>query len=435
MERTYIADISGKIGQQILLRGWVHEIRDQSKIKFVLVRDVCGIVQSIVKKDNHFFDQIAKLPKESVVEVVGTVKEEKQAPGGVELNIDKYSILSESERELPIQVIEKTKDSTDLSKRLDWRSIDLRKPANLAIFKIQSALLDGIHGYLAGEGFVQIFTPSILGVPSESGSEMFALDYFGIPAFMRQDPQLHRQLTIAGGIEKLFEIGPSWRAEASHTVKHLCEHRTCAVEMAFIKSEQDTMRLEEQVIIAAFKNVNQKCSKELALLGVELKVPEAPFPEIRFPEVYDILAGLGKKIEYGGDMDTEAEKLLWEHVKEKYKTEFWFVNGFPFKKKPFYVMRIDEKPEFARSVDLYYRDIEMSSGGQRENRYDKLMANVKEKGLSLESVEWFTKFFKYGVPAHGGFGLGIERLTQVLLKLDNIREAVLFPRDTQRLTP
>jgi aspartyl-tRNA synthetase len=195
------------------------------------------------------------------------------------------------------------------------------------------------------------------------------------------------------------------------------------------------MRLEEQLIIAAFKNVNQKCGKELALLGVELKVPTAPFPELQFPGVYDILAGMGKKIEYGGDMDTEAEKLLWEHVKEKYKTEFWFVNRFPFKKKPFYVMRVDETPEFARSVDLYYTDIEMSSGGQRENRYDKLMANVKEKGLGLESVEWFTKFFKYGIPTHGGFGLGIERLTQVLLKLSNIREAVLFPRDTQRLTP
>lgn len=435
MERTYIGDIKGHVGKQVLLRGWVHEVRDQSKIKFVLLRDVTGILQSIIKKDNPLFDAIAKVPRESVVEVVGTVKEEKQAPGGVELSIEQYSMLAEADRELPIQVIEKTKDATDLSKRLDWRSIDLRKPQNLAVFKIQSALLDGIQSYLVGEGFVQIFTPSILGVASESGSEMFALDYFGTPAFLRQDPQLHRQLTIAGGVEKIFEIGPSWRAEESHTIKHLCEHRTCAVEMAFIQSEQDTMRLEEQLIIAAFKNVNQKCGKELALLGVELKVPTAPFPELNFPEVYDILAGMGKKIEYGGDMDTEAEKLLWEHVKEKYKMEFWFVNRFPFKKKPFYVMRVDETPEFARSVDLYYTDIEMSSGGQRENRYDKLMANVKEKGLSLESVEWFTKFFKYGIPTHGGFGLGIERLTQVLLKLSNIREAVLFPRDTQRLTP
>jgi len=253
--------------------------------------------------------------------------------------------------------------------------------------------------------------------------------------FLRQDPQLHRQLTIAGGIEKIYDIGPSWRAEKSHTVRHLCEHRTCAVELAFIDSEQDTMRVEEQVITSAFKKVNEDCKKELEELEVTLKVPKSPFPELRFPEVYEILKKKGKKIEQGEELDLEAERLLWQYIQEKYPgAEFYFLNKFPFKKKPFYV-RKEDNSEQARSVDLYYKGIEMSSGGQRENRYKELMENIKEKKLNPKSVEWFTQFFKYGVPPHGGFALGIERITMVLLGLENIREAVLFPRDTERVAP
>lgn len=434
MERTKINQLKEHIGKKVLLKGWIHEIRNQSKVKFVILRDSSGIIQLVILPDKKIFDKIVTVPRESVIIVEGLVKEEKQAPMGIEVHIDKYEVLSEAEKELPILVNEKI-GGAELPKRLDWRSIDLRKPKNLAIFKVQAALLEGIQDYLNKEGFTQIFTPSIMGVPSESGAEMFSLDYFGKAAFLRQDPQLHRQLAIAGGIEKIYEIGPSWRAELSHTVKHLCEHRTCAVELSFIESEQDTMRVEEQLIIAALNNVKKKCKEELKLLGVKLNIPEAPFPELRFPEIYEILKKMGKNIPYGEDLDTEAEKLLWEYVQKKYKSEFWFINRFPFKKKPFYVMRVDDAPEFARSVDLYFKDIEMSSGGQRENRYTDLMNNVKEKKMDPKKVEWFTKFFKYGVPPHGGFGLGIERLTQVLLGLENIREAVLFARDPERLTP
>lgn len=433
MERKYIEDV--KLGESVLLKGWIYEIRDLAKLKFLLLRDSSGIVQCIVK-DGNLVKKISELTLESVVEITGKVNKAKVkaelARHDIEVEVSDLKVLNKAEK-LPIHVNEKT-ITTTLPKRLDYRSLDLRKPKIRAIFKIQSALVEGMQNYLDKQGFIQVFTPCLIGVASESGSEVFEVNYFNKKAFLRQDPQLHRQLTILGGIEKLYDIGPSWRAEKSHTVKHICEHRTCAVELAFIKSEQDTMRVEEQLVVSAIKNVLDKCKNELDLLGIKLKVPKTPFPELRFPEIYDILKKKGKDI-YGEDLDAEAEKILWEYVKTKYNAEFYFFNRFPHKIKSFYVMEEDKNPEWAKSVDLNFRGMEMSSGGQREHRYEKIIKNIKERGMSLKSVEWFTKFFKYGAPPHGGFAIGIERLTQVLLGLQNIREATLFPRDTERLSP
>ncbi|MDO8647914.1 MAG: aspartate--tRNA(Asn) ligase [Candidatus Diapherotrites archaeon] len=434
MERTDISKAAKKIGQKALLKGWVQKARNQSKVKFIILRDSTGTIQTVATPElTKNFEEFGKIPEESAISIQGIIKAEKQAPNGIELQAESFQIISKA-AELPIPVIEKTGSETQLPKRLDWRSIDLRKPENQAIFKIQSALIEGMQECLIKENFQQVFTPCLMGVPSESGAELFEVKYFEKKAFLRQDPQLHRQLTIAGGIERLYDIGPSWRAEQSHTTKHLCEHRTCAVEFAFIESEQDTMRVEEQVIISSLKKVNEKCSEELKLLKIELKIPKAPFPELRFPEIYGILESKGKSIR-GQDLDSEAEKLLWEFVQENYDNEFYFFNRFPSKIKPFYVMHVDEEPEFARSVDLNWKGLELSSGGQREHRYEILMKQVQESGQNPKSLEWFTKFFQYGVPTHGGFAIGIERLTKSLLNLPNIREAVLFPRDTERITP
>ncbi len=431
MKRSYVSDL--KPNQKVLLKGWIHEIRDLAKLKFLLLRDNSGIVQCVVKDEKI---PVSDLTLESVVEIKGRVKKAKVraelARSDIELEVSEMEILNKAEN-LPIQVNEKT-TITELPRRLDYRSLDIRKPKIKAIFKIQSALLEGMKNYLDNNGFIQIFTPCIIGVPSESGSEVFEVNYYGKKAFLRQDPQLHRQLTILGGIEKLYDLGPSWRAEKSHTTKHISEHRTCAVELAFIESEKDTMRIEEQLIVSSIKNVLSKCKDELKLLGVQIKVPKTPFPELKFPEIYAILKKEGKDI-YGQDPDTEAEKILWAYVKKKYNADFYFFSGFPHKIKPFYVMEGYPNPEWAKSVDLNFKGMEMSSGGQREHRYDKLIKNVEERGMPLKSVEWFTKFFKYGAPTHGGFAIGIERLTQVLLGLSNIREAVLFPRDTNRITP
>jgi aspartyl-tRNA synthetase len=436
MKRIYANQVEPRLdGKRVFLKGWVEEIRDLKKVKFIVLRDDSGSVQLIAseKTKPKVFKEIPKISTESVVTVEGVVKKSKIAKRKVEVIIKDLTVLSKAQT-LPITVTEKG-ISIDLSKRLDYRSIDLRKARNHAIFNIQSSLVYGMVDYLEKKGFKQVFTPCLMGAASESGSEVFKIDFYDEKAFLRQDPQLHRQLTIAGGMEKIYDIGPSWRAEQSHTTKHICEHRSCAIEMAFLKDETDTMRIEEELVVAAIKEVVKSRKDDLGVLGIKLKVPKTPFPELRFPKIYDVLQKMGKKVKLGDDLDAEADHLLWEYVKKKYKTDFYFFNRFPFALKPFYVMAVDEDRTYARSVDLNCKGFELSSGGQREHRYDVIMRNIKEKKLNPKPLEWFTKFFKYGVPPHGGFALGIERLTMALLSIQNIREVTLFPRAPDRLLP
>ncbi len=434
-KRIQIGDIFKKNNKKVVIAGWVDRVRDLSKIKFIIIRDTSGIIQVTGvkgKTPEKIFKDMEKIPRESVVYVSGSIVDSKQAPGGKEINPDEIVVSSKAE-ELPINIFDYS--NVELPNRLDWRCLSLRSRRSQITFKIQANLLEGMQEWLNKNGFYQVFTPCLIGTPSESGSEVFEVKFFNKKAFLRQDPQLHRQLAIAGGIEKLYDIGPSWRAEKSHTTKHLTEHRTCAAELAFIDNEYDVMKIEEQVVISALRRVNEKCKEELKELKIELKIPKAPFPVIEFPNVYKILGKMGKKIKEGNDLDTDAEKLLWEYAQKKHPgCDFYFLNKFPHKTKPFYV-RGEDDSKYARSTDLYYKGMEMSSGGQRENRYDELMKNVKDRNMNPKSVEWFTKFFKYGVPTHGGFALGIERITMILLGLQNVREAVLFPRDTERLTP
>ena len=431
--RKLIRELNPDVEEDVLLKGFVHEIRELKTIKFILLRDTSGIAQVVITKENPLFEKIPKLSLESVIEVHGRVKKSSISKSGFEIEAKEINILSKAEK-LPITVTEKGV-KISLPKRLDFRSVDLRKPENQALFKIQAALIRGMQEYLDNNGFLHVFTPALMGAPSESGSEVFEVKYYDKKAFLRQDPQLHRQLTIAGGFEKIYDLGTNWRAEKSHTTKHLCEHHACAVEMAYIESEYDTMKVEEELIISALKRVKKDCKEELKILNVDFEIPERPFLVLEFPKVYDILEEMGKKLNFGDDLDAEADSLIWQYVNKKLHKEFYFINKFPFALKPFYVMRYDDQPEYARSVDLNFRGLELSSGGQREHRYDKIMAQVKEKNLNPKSVEWFTKFFKWGVPPHGGFALGIERLTQALLKIDNIRKTVLFPRTPDRFLP
>lgn len=431
-----IKDITKDSGE-VEIRGWVHDMRDLGGIKFIQLRDSTGMIQVTVVTDDadeNVLENTKNLPNESVISVKGTVKENPKSKSGLEVVPESVELIVRSEPELPISVAEK-KITTGQSLRLDWRCLDLRKLKHQAIFKVQSALLQGMTEYLLKEDYTQVFTPCIMGVASESGSEVFPIIYFNKEAFLRQDPQLHRQLTLAGGFDKIFDIGPAWRAEQSHTQNHLCEHRVVAIEKAFIKDETDTMRIEEQLVIAALKKVKEKCARELELLGVEVTVPKAPFPVLQFPDIYDTLKKMGKDLPKGEDLDRESENLLWKHVQKEYGCEFFFINRFPSAVKPFYVMRNDKEPEYANSVDLMFKGLELSSGGQREHRYEKIMENVRQTGMNMSEVEWFTKHFRYGVPPHGGFALGVERITKVLLGIENIRDCVLFPRDPERLVP
>ena len=435
--RTHYSDeLSESTKGKVTICGWVHDVKDLAKVRFVWLRDSHGIAQLTIQKSEASQEILALtegLNREAVISVVGEVIPKRIAKVGSEVKPLKVTMLSKAATPLPLDVAGKTEANLDV--RLDWRSIDLRRREVAPIFRIQSKLLEGMQEYLRKNGYVQVFTPSILGGISEGGAEVFRIDYYGREAYLRQDPQLHRQLLIAAGFEKIYDIGPSWRAELSHTPRHLCEHRTIAVELAFMSDESDMMRVEQEMVAAGIQRVIEKCGKDLSELKVELETPKLPFPELRFPKIYDILSERGKKVPYGEDYDRESELLLGKYVKEEFGSDFFFVNRFPFKAKPFYVMRVDEEPTWARSVDLLYRGLELSSGGQREHRHEKIIEQIKGKGVDAAKVAWFTDAFKYGVPPHGGFSLGIERLTMELLGLSNLREAVLFPRTPERLVP
>jgi nondiscriminating aspartyl-tRNA synthetase len=378
-------------------------------------------------------DQVAALHPEDVIRCIGLVKEAKVARNGFEIIPESIEMISAAATPLPLDPRGVTDANIDT--RLNWRTLDLRRPEILAIFRIQDALVEGMESYLRSSGFLRIFTPSILGGVSEGGAEVFKTDYYGKPAFLRQDPQLHRQLAIAGGLGKVYDLGPSWRAELSHTPRHMSEHRTIAPELSFIQDERDTMRAEEAMVVGGIRNANEKCQRELDARQVDLEEPKTPFPELSFPEVYDVLKRLGHELPREKDLDRESEKLLADFVKREYDSDYFFVNRFPSSVKPFYVMHVDDEPEFARSVDLVYKGLELSSGGQREHRHDKVVEQIAQKGLDPTGLMWFTEPFRFGVPPHGGFSLGIERLTASLLGIENIKEAALFPRDPERLQP
>ncbi len=435
-ELPSIPDVRGRIGQSIRVSGWVHDVRLLGGINFVLVRYREGIIQVTTPRKSvtkEVFDAVSSLHPEDVVLCVGMVKESKIARNGFEIIPDSITVLSASATPLPLDPRGVT--DANLDTRLQWRTLDLRRPENTALFKIEAALIYGMESYLRERGFLQVFTPSILGGISEGGSEVFKIDFYGKPAFLRQDPQLHRQLAMAGGLGRVYDLGPNWRAEASHTPRHMSEHRTIAPEMSFISDERDTMRVEEGMIVSGIRSVLGTCENELGILKVPLEEPKTPFPELAFPDIYSTLKELGHDLPEDQDLDRESEKLLSDYVKREFGSDFFFVNRFPSRVKPFYVMRVDENPRYARSVDMLYKGLELSSGGQREHRHGKIVEQIREKGMEEEALMWFTEPFRYGVPPHGGFSLGIERFTAQMLNMSNVKEAALFPRDPDRLQP
>jgi len=430
------ADLKEKVGKEVQLEGWVHDVRVLGGISFVLLRNARGIVQVAAPKKAvpaELFELISSLHQEDVVRVRGAVKDSKVARLGFEVVPSSVEIIAKAASPLPLDPRGVT--STNIDTRLEWRSLELRRPETAAIFKIENAFVQGFEDYFQRRGFVRAFTPSIIGGVSEGGSEVFRIDFYGKDAYLRQDPQLHRQLTIAGGFDRIYDLGTNWRAELSHTPRHLSEHRTIAPEIAFISDERDTMRLEEEMIVHGIERAAKDCKDDLAVLKTELETPKTPFPEVTFKEVYGIMERMGKPIPRDQDIDDPSLRALAAVVKKETGSDFFFLNRFPSAVKPFYVMRVDEDPVFARSVDLVYKGLELSSGGQREHRHDKIISQIKEKGYSTKGLEWFTEPFRYGVPPHGGYSFGIERFTAYLLGIENIKEAALFPRDPDRLVP
>ncbi len=423
-------------GKRVKVAGWVYEVKDLGGIKFLWIKDREGIVQITAPKKKvapELFALIPKLNAEDVVAVEGIVSFTPKAKLGFEILPERIEVLSRARTPLPLDPAGKVK--AELDTRLDNRFIDLRKPEVMAIFKIRSGVFRAVREFFHREGFIEIHTPKIIATATEGGTELFPMKYFEKDAFLAQSPQLYKQIMMASGLDRVYEIAPIFRAEEHNTTRHLNEAWSIDAEMAFIENEEEVMGLLERLVAYTIRYVKENNEKELEILSFELEEPKLPFRRISYTTALEILADLGKEIPWGEDIDTEGEKMLGGYIKENYDEDLYFLYQYPSEAKPFYIMKYDEKPEISRSFDLEYRGVEITSGGQREHRHDILVEQIREKGLNPESFEFYLKAFRYGMPPHGGFGLGAERLIKQMLNLGNIREVILFPRDRKRLTP
>ncbi len=422
--RNYISDAFKKKGK-VEVAGWIHDSRDLGKIRFLVLKDITGMIQVTAlkqKADKEVFDLMDKLSKESVISVRGEIKDSRQAPGGKEIVPEKIEILARAEQPLPIDVSERSK--TDLSKRLDYRFLDLHRKKIQAIFKIQSTIATAFREHFIKKGFIEFQPPSIISSASEGGTELFPAKYFEKNAYLAQSPQLYKQM-IACSMEKTVTITPVWRAEKHNTPRHLNECRQMDIEAAF-HGQMEIMKQMEDVVKYIVEQVIKKNKSELDLLKVKLKVPKAKY--ISYDETVKLL-----KAKYGEDLSAENERKLCE----KFPDTILFVHSWPAKLKPFYIMPKgeDENAKLTEGFDAIYGGREITSGGQRIHIPQLLEKMLKKKKLNPKNFKYYIDSFRFGAPKHSGWSIGLERFTQCLLGLDNIREACWFPRDRDRLVP
>ncbi len=429
MERTKISQIKSQIGKTAQVSGFVESIRDQGKIKFLNLRDITGTIQAVIRADSLAFPKIADLTLESVISLEGLVKEEAQAPNGVEIAVSDMEILSLAAPELAIPVVfEKSGGEVDVSKRLDFRWLDLRRPEKQQIFKVWTQLEEGFRKYFLENDFVQLYTPSFMSAPSESGADVFEVGYFETKAYLAQSPQFYKQMAMASGLEKVFMTGPVFRAEPSFTTRHLTEFTGWDFEISYINGPEEVMDVLESAIVSGFEQLK-------STVLPHLEVPGRPFPRLEMVEIKEKLAQAGVPSEKEHDISPEEERRICEIIKEETGHDFVFVTNWYKDARPFYHMRYEDRPEITKSFDLLYKGVEITTGAQREHRLDVLKAQAEGKGLSLESIHDYLEFFKYGCPPHGGAGIGPGRIVMKILDLPTIKEATYLPRDVKRLKP
>ncbi len=433
--RKYSSEITPAMdGKEAEVAGWVHDKRKLGGLVFLILRDRDGLIQVTFPKkfvSPEVFETVRSLSKESVVLVRGKVQKEGKAPNGYEILPESIEVLSHAAT--PLSLDPTGKVNTNLDTRFDNRVMDLRRAEVRAIFKIRNVVLAAGREYLGSSGFIEIQTPNIISTSSEGGTELFPISYFEKEAFLAQSPQLYKQMMMGTGLDRVFEMATYFRAEEHDTIWHLNEVSAIDCELAFIKDENDVMKVIEGLVLAMINGVRERCKRELKTLNREIPEPETSFPMLKYDEALKLLEGKGMRISYGEDLTTETEKKLGEIMKEK-GHELYFVTKYPLQIKPFYTMP-DEDPKYSNSFDLEYGGREIVSGSQRIHNYDMLVERIKKKDMNVEGFKSYLEAFKYGMPPHGGFGLGIERFLMLLLNLSNIREAVLFPRDRKRLEP
>ncbi len=439
MERTLIKDLRDKIGQTVMIQGWLQTLRDQKKIQFLILRDATGLAQVAHWKPNDeaLAELIAKTGVESALRITGKVIDNPVVKlNGLEIQLESLEVQNSADIPMPFDPFAETLPILDF--RLDWRYLDLRRPVNALLFKVETTVEMAMREYWVKNNFVEIHSPKLTGSPSESGAELFSLDYFDRKAYLAQSPQFYKQMAMAAGFERIFEIGPVFRADPSFTSRHMTEFTGVDVEISWIDSHEDVMRSEENWLQYIYSRVKELHGEEIKeLFGVDLVVPTVPFPRLTMKETVEILKSRGYSLpaDKKGDIDPGGEREIAAYVKEKFNHDFVFITDWPIGVRPFYHMRHSDDPTLTRSFDLISCGLEITTGAQREHRVEVLKKQATEKGLSYEPIQYYLDFFRYGCPPHGGFGLGLSRLMMVMLGVSNIRESVYIFRGPTRITP
>jgi nondiscriminating aspartyl-tRNA synthetase len=433
VKRIFTRELPTHAGERVRVAGWLHQQRRMSRITFVVLRDGTGTAQVVVE-EAEAIARVGDLLAETVLEIEGDVVAAPQAPGGAELHRPSFAVLAEPESLPPIQ-LRRPRLKEQLPTQLDHAAVSLRHPRRRAVAEIAAASLAGYRAALDGLGFTEIQTPKIVGAASESGANLFAVDYFGRPAYLAQSPQLYKQ-TMVGVLERVYEIGPVFRAEPHDTPRHLSEYVSLDAEIGFIEDHGTVMHVLREAIAGMADVVRSRAFRSVELLGVVVPQVVEDIPSIDFAEAQErIQEATGEQIVGEPDLAPAHERWLGEWAVAEHGSELLFVTGFPMAKRPFYTHPDPARPGFSNSFDLLFRGQELATGGQRLNRYDEYLAALAQRGLGPEPLTGYLEAFRYGMPPHGGFGMGHERWVAGLKGVRNIREVTLFPRDPTRLSP
>ncbi|MEV8338615.1 aspartate--tRNA(Asn) ligase [Leucobacter sp. NPDC077196] len=445
-ERVLIKDLAAREDGIVRVSGWVEKVRDQRYVQFVVLRDESGAVQLVnggvlrePDPENPRSDvlvprttTISELTQGSFVTVTGELQHNERVKlGGVEVQIEEIEVVTASLPDNPVA------GDSNIDVRLDWRFLDLRRPEQNLVFRVQTAFLHALRQVWVDRGFIEIQTPKLMASASESRAELFEVEYFEGKAFLAQSPQFFKQMAQAAGFGGIFEVGPAFRADHSFTSRHATEFTSIDTELSWIDSPEDVMELHEELLVAGLTAVKEQLGAEIEkLFGIEVEVPSRPFPRIPLAEAKEIVKAEGYEVPRAdADMDPEGERRIAAHVKKKYNHDFVFLTDYDASIRPFYHMRNAENPQLTQSYDLIYRGTEISTGAQREHRIEVLEAQAVEKGMDPKELGFYLDFFRYGVPPHGGFGMGLNRVLMLLLKQQSIREVTYLFRGPNRLLP
>jgi nondiscriminating aspartyl-tRNA synthetase len=434
MQRIYTNEVAGHVGERVRVAGWLHALRRLGGISFLVLRDVRGTVQVVMDSPAALTALEGLLP-ETVLAVEGTVVAEPQAPGGIELHGPAFEVLSPVRDAVPLS-LNKPDVKASLHTFLDHAVVGHRHPAKRSIMRLQAGIMAGFRATLNGMGFTEIQTPKLVASATEGGANVFAVNYFGRPAYLAQSPQFYKQIMV-GVFERVYEVGPVFRAEPHDTIRHINEYVSMDVELGFIRDHRDVMAVLSQVVRGILAHLETNLPTELSTLNVVMPVAPAEFPVIYFPEAQELILKLwGEDCRGEPDLAPQHERWLGQWAQNEYGSDFLFVTGYPMAKRPFYTHPNPADPRYSNSFDLLFRGTELVTGGQRLHLYQAYLDSAAARGYTdLAPFETYFEAFKYGMPPHGGFAIGLERFVMQLLGLENVRLATLFPRDLNRLAP